>query len=236
MDLDLLGLIHLGEHQDPGGRGVDAALGLGDGHPLHAVNPALVLQVRPHALGRIAGAALDGHLHVLVPAQVGLVGGDDLRLPPLRLGVAGVHAQQVGGEQRGLGPALPALDLEDDVAPVVGVPGDQQAAQALLGLGQPRLQLLELRGHLRVLLGHLPSGLDVLLQALHPAVGLDDPVQLGVAPSQLARLGLIRVHGRIGQLALQLLVLIEQGLDGFEHGFLGRIGGWVVGRVQYRTG
>ena len=44
LDLDLLGL---GDHEHAGRGGVDAALRLGDGHPLHAVHPALVLQPRP---------------------------------------------------------------------------------------------------------------------------------------------------------------------------------------------
>ena len=41
LDLDVLGL---GQHEDAGGGGVDAALRLGDGHALHAVDAALVLQ------------------------------------------------------------------------------------------------------------------------------------------------------------------------------------------------
>ena len=41
LDLDLLGL---GQHGDRDGRGVDAALGLGLGHALHAVDAALELQ------------------------------------------------------------------------------------------------------------------------------------------------------------------------------------------------
>ena len=45
-DLDLLGL---GHHQHAGGGGVDAALALGDGHALHAVHPALVLEPGPGA-------------------------------------------------------------------------------------------------------------------------------------------------------------------------------------------
>ena len=41
VDVDLLGL---GQHQHAGGAGVDAALRLGDRHPLHAVHAALELQ------------------------------------------------------------------------------------------------------------------------------------------------------------------------------------------------
>ena len=39
-----------GGDQHAGRRGVDTALGLGGGHPLHAVHAALVLQPRPDAL------------------------------------------------------------------------------------------------------------------------------------------------------------------------------------------
>ena len=52
-DLDLVGL---GHHEDAGGRGVDAALALGDGHALDAVHPALVLQPRPRRVARLRHA------------------------------------------------------------------------------------------------------------------------------------------------------------------------------------
>ena len=42
-----------------------------DGHPLHAVHAALVLEVRPDALRGIVRVALDGDLDVLVAAEVG---------------------------------------------------------------------------------------------------------------------------------------------------------------------
>jgi hypothetical protein len=51
---------------------------------------------------------------------------------PRQLRVAQVHAQQVGGEQRRLGPAGAGADLQEAVALVVGVRRDQQAMQ--LGL------------------------------------------------------------------------------------------------------
>ena len=75
LDVDLLGL---GRDEDTGGGGVDAALRLGGGHPLHAVHPALVLQPGPDALaglGRaVAALGLHGDLDVLVAAEVGLGG------------------------------------------------------------------------------------------------------------------------------------------------------------------
>src|SRR5690606_28218161 len=75
VDLDLALVLRLRQHEHARGGGVDAALRLGDRYPLHAVHAALVLQVRPAALGRFDGAAgLARDRDVLVPAQVGLGG------------------------------------------------------------------------------------------------------------------------------------------------------------------
>ena len=131
VDVDLLGL---GQHQDAGGAGVHPALRLGDRHPLHAVHAALELQqgVRRLArLGRALGLHRDGDR--LVAAEVGLGGVEDLGLPAAPLGVPGVHAQQVAGEQRRLLAALARLHLEDRVLVVGRVARDEQPAQPLLG-------------------------------------------------------------------------------------------------------
>ena len=105
------------------------------GHALHAVHPALVLQPGPDALpglGRaLAALGLHGDLDVLVAAELGLGGVDDLGLPADPLGVAQVHAQQVAGEQRRLVAARARLDLEDDVLVVAGVARDEQKAELL---------------------------------------------------------------------------------------------------------
>ena len=49
LDVDLLGL---GQHGHGRGRGVDAALGLGRRHALHAVHAGFELEPREHALAR----------------------------------------------------------------------------------------------------------------------------------------------------------------------------------------
>ena len=67
-DLDLLGLVHLRQHQHPGGRGVDTALGLRLRDALNAVHPALKLQMRIDTLSRIGGIGLHRHLNVFVAA------------------------------------------------------------------------------------------------------------------------------------------------------------------------
>ena len=108
-----------GSTSTPAARGVDAALRLGDRHPLHPVHAALVLQPGPD---RSSGRR-DRHRHGrrLVAAEVGRSCVEDLGLPALPLGVAQVHPQQVAGEQRRLVAALARLDLEDDVLAVVRV-------------------------------------------------------------------------------------------------------------------
>jgi hypothetical protein len=65
----------------------------------------------------------------LIAAQLGIAGRDDLDAPALALGVAGVHAQQVAGKQRRLVAAGAGADLEEDVALVVGVAGQQGGLQ-----------------------------------------------------------------------------------------------------------
>ena len=155
---------------------------------------------------------------VLVAAEVGLAGVEDLGLPALPLGVAQVHAQQVAGEQRGLLAALPRLDLEDHVLVVVGVARQQQLAQLVRELVAARLQRRDLgpkdsssrRARAR------PRGRR--RPAARPWYVATIGRELRVAPAQLAWRGRVGVHRRIGQLLLQLGVLAEQFIDRLEHG------------------
>jgi hypothetical protein len=86
------------------------------------------------------------------------------------LGVALVHPQQVAGEQRGLLAALACLDLDDRVAVVVRVLGDEQLPEPLLNL----LALLDegvgLFREGRVLVGQFPRGLLVVVRLLQIGV------------------------------------------------------------------
>ena len=93
VDLDL-DVLDLGQHGDGRGRGVDAALGLGDRHALHAVHAGLELHLRVDLV------ALDAERDLLEAAGVALGGVDLLDLPALQLGVARVHAVEVAGEDR----------------------------------------------------------------------------------------------------------------------------------------
>ena len=93
--------------------------------------------------------AADRDGDVLVAAEVGLLGVEDLGLPALPLGVAQVHPQQVAGEQRRLLAALAGLDLQDHVLAVVGVARQQQLAQLVLQRALPGGQLGRLGGERR---------------------------------------------------------------------------------------
>ena len=67
------------------------------------------------------------------------------------LGVAGVHAVQVAGEQRGLVAAGAGADLDDDVLVVVRVALDHLQPDLLLERLQTRRRLLDDRLQLRVI-------------------------------------------------------------------------------------
>src|SRR5439155_21817494 len=94
-------------------------------HALDAMHTALVLESAIHAL------ALDLEDDLLEAADAVFVRIDDLDLPAAPLGVAGVHAEQVGGEQRRLVAALALAQLEDDVLRVVRVARQQQEPDPL---------------------------------------------------------------------------------------------------------
>ena len=216
VDLELTGVVGLRHDQDAGRGGVDAPLGLGDRDALDTVDAALVLQVRPHPVLRLHGpAGLDGQAHVLVTAQVGVGGVQDLHGPALPLGVAGVHAGQVGGEQRRLLTTLTGLDLDDDVAGVVRIPGHKDLAQVLPGSGLGGLQGRHLGGEVRILRGQLAGVGQVGAGRLPGPVGGHDPAQLGVAAPQPTHGTWIGGRGP-GHLGLDVRVLGQERLCGGE--------------------
>ena len=180
------------------------------------MDAALVLQVRPHpVLGLHGPAGLDGQAHVLVAAQVGVGGVQDLHGPALPFGVAGVHAGQVGGEQRRLLTALTGLDLDDDVAGVVGIPGHEDLAQVLPGSGLGGLQVRHLGGEVLVLRGQLAGVSQVGTGRLPGPVGGHDPTQLGIAAPQPTHGTGVGGRGP-GHLGLDVRVLGQERLCGGE--------------------
>ena len=117
---------------------MDAALGLGGGYPLDPVRSALVLHAAPDAF------PLDQEGHLVEAAHGRGVGPQDLELPARALGVAGVHLEQVLGEEVGLLAPLGAPDLHDHVLVVVGVAGQQQHPQLVGQPGHGRLGVVDL--------------------------------------------------------------------------------------------
>jgi hypothetical protein len=99
---------------------VDPPLGLGHRHALHAVNAALEAQERIDALPAHQRDDL------LEAAGGCLREVHDLDLPALALGVTREHPEQIGGEQRRFLATFAAADLDDGVALVVGILGQQQ--------------------------------------------------------------------------------------------------------------
>src|SRR5690606_9857512 len=118
------------------------------------------------------------------------------------------------------------LDLEDDVLVVAGVAREEVQAELLVELLALRLQLLDLGGEGGVVGGQFARGLDVVAGLLPGAVRGDDRGEFGVTLVQPARVGLVGVDRRVGELLLQGGVLGDEFLDGLEHLGLLR-GAWV---------
>ena len=146
-DLDVH-ILHLRQDGDGGRGGVDAAPGLGLGHPLNPVDAALELQPAEDALAGDRGDDL------LVAADLALGDGVNLHPPAVEGGVALVHAEQVAGEERRLVAAGPGPDLEDGRGVLVPVPGRKQERDLAFKRRQAGLQGLQLvpgeGGHVRV--------------------------------------------------------------------------------------
>ena len=127
---DGLVLVGLGHHRHGAGTGVDAALGFGGGHALHAVAAGF------EAHAAVGVVALEAQHDFLVAAQLAFVGAHDLDLPAERGGVARVHACQIGGEQCRFVAARAGADFNEGIAFVVRVLGQQEALKLVFELRQ----------------------------------------------------------------------------------------------------
>ena len=107
---------------------MDAALGLGGGDALDAVDAALVFE---HAVDFLA-SNIKGD--VLVAACGAFVEADHFDVPVFFLAVAGVHAEEVAGKDAGLVAAGAATDFDDGVFAVGGVFGNEEDADFVLHL------------------------------------------------------------------------------------------------------
>ena len=231
VNLDFLGLIHLGEHQNTSSRSVDTALRLSRRNTLHTVHATLILQVRPHALSRLIRGALNSNLGILVTANIGAGRRNNLSLPALVFGITHVHAQQVTSEQSRLVTTGTSLHLKNDVTAIIRVTRNQQAAQLLLSNLQLLLQTGNLRREIRILISHLASSLKVILQRSVLVVRSHNTGQLRVTAAHTACLTLVRLHSGVSKLILQVSVLIQQNLNRFKHSVLSSIS-----RTLRRTG
>ena len=190
VDVDGVDGLGLGEHRDGAGGGVDPPLRFGLGDALDPVGAGLELEPGEDA------AAADPDDHLLVAAHLAGALAVDLGAPAARLGIAQVHAQQVPGEQGGLGPAGAGADLEKAVALVVGVRRDQQPMQfgfqgvAAVGGGGQFVagQVRHLRvGEQLLRRRHLGLGPPIAREALHQgfelrvlAAQVPEPVGVGL--------------------------------------------------------
>ena len=208
----------LGQHRDGGGRGVDAALGLGGRHPLHAVDAALELQPAEHPLAADRGDDL------LVAAGLAFRDALDLHPPAARCGVALVHAEEIAGEEGRLVAARAGAHLEDGRGVLVGVPrGEQQgqrsrssSAGARRAPRGPRAPVRPSPRRRRVAIASRSSRSGA--RPLEPPDRLGDRPQLGVLLAQPhdLRPSAGRAHARL-DLAKAIEHLFETGL-GEMHG------------------
>ncbi len=107
-------------------RGLDAALALGDGHALDAMDATLELH---HGVDLVArDLELDG----LESAGVRRAGREDLDLPAAARREALVHLEEVTCKDGRLVAASGAADLDDGVLLVVGVAGDEHDLDLVL--------------------------------------------------------------------------------------------------------
>src|SRR5690606_9744932 len=200
-------LLRLGQHGDGRRGGVDAPLRFRLGDPLHAVHAALVLEPGVHA---IPAAERDRFL----PATGGgLARAQDFHAPAAALRVAGVHAKEVRGEQRGFLAAGAGAHLEDRVPIVVRVARQEQDAELVLEPRAFRLEPRDLLARERAELGVVERFAVVgqrALDELQPAHRLDDRQELPALAVQRVQALRIGEHPRVTEELLHLLVPTHQ--------------------------
>src|SRR5207245_1583741 len=148
---------------------------------------------------------------------------DHLHLPSFPLRPSRVHAKEICGEQRSLVAALRALDLNDDVAIVVRILGQEQHLQLLLELshllGRASLLGPHVLLHVRVLLvpQHLARRLHLLLRAAKCVVGLDDLAQRTLLAGEAGQLLVVGRDLGPGHLIFDLVVAARDRLQSIYH-------------------
>jgi hypothetical protein len=145
----------------------------------------------------------------LVAARLELLDGE-----AAALGIARQHPEEVCRPERGLVAADALADLDDHVLPVGRVVLDERELQLLL---ERVLALLEL-GHELPQVAVAARGLEVVASRAPLPGELVRALQLLRSPSDLGRLAVVVVDGRIGQPLLRLAVGTLQLVDKLVHG------------------
>ena len=194
--------LDLGHHRDRAHRGVDAALRFGLGDPLDPVRARLVLEQG----GRLPSFDLGDDL--LEAAGFALGGRQHLVLEAVGLAPAGVHPQQVAGEDAGFLAAGAGADFQEAVLAVVGILGLQLEQQLLLGGREGGGRGLDLLGRhlLELLVREQLLGLaQGLLGAQPPVVQLHRRRELAVLLVQLLEAAAVPRDLRVRQQRADLL-------------------------------
>ena len=220
VDGDGIHFFGLRQYGDGAGRGVNAALGLGGGHALHAVRAGFELEARVHVL---AGDARDDFLEAAVLAGALI---HHFHVPAMGAGIVVVHAKKIAGENRRLVAAGGGADFEKDIAVVVRVLRQQQGLD--LGFqffnklpGFRHLFLCHLADRGVFVLEHGARGFQLVAGRAIVAVQLHHRTDLGVFLRQLAELILFADDLGIGEQAFDFLEALRQAgepcFDGRVH-------------------
>jgi hypothetical protein len=142
LDAKILGLdldIHflgLGKHGDGRRGSMDAALSLGGGNALDAVDAALVAQPAENVI------AEDLEDHLLVSSRIARACLDHFGAESVCFRIPGIHPVEVSREDRRLAAACPGPDLNNGVTVVVGLRWKQGEKDCLLEFRKLRGNLL----------------------------------------------------------------------------------------------
>ena len=195
---------------------MDAPLAFGLGHALHAMHAAFELHFR------IDLVALHLELDFLVATSFGWGHVERLDLPLLLIGETRVHAEEVTCEDGGLVATGTGANLDDDVLVVGRVCRDEHELDVVferrqLAFDAGDLLLCELL-HLGIREHFL--GLGQIVEVLHIGTRrLRERTLVGVFLRQSVVFLLIRQHGRVGHLHLQLVISLADldQLLSFQH-------------------
>jgi hypothetical protein len=218
LDVDVLGF---GQHGDRYSRSVDTSLLLGGGNALHAVDSAFILELREDAV------AFDDGDDFFQASGGRFGGGEHFDLPALGLGIAGVHAEDFGGEECGLVASSAGADFQDDVLVVVGILGEEQHFQICLDCTDARLKLgqfvLGVGAHLRILFvgEHGFAVGDAFRQILVLAVFFDNGRDFGVGLGSLLVFPRVARDLRRSESFVEFFVAGFDLVEAFKHAVLG---------------